>query len=124
MDAITVNLNNSSFVIEEPTIGQIMEIESLKLAYTVNNYSYMSQVPMKLANLNLDIVDSVATFQVLIPKLKELYNVDNITKLKAAQARELIHQYKNVFFPWFKKVQEQLDVPYEEDQKDQPEKNG
>lgn len=105
------------FPVKMPNVGQFMEIENLKIALTNSNYGDMVRQGTKTSNLNLDLVDSIANFRVLIPELREqLKDVKIWTDMDLFQGKLLSAAYKRQFAPWINEIINELQTYGEEDE--------
>lgn len=104
------------FPVKMPNVGQFMEIENLKIALTNGLYGEMVKQNTKLSNMNLDIVDSIANFRVLIPELKELSKITNFSEMDIFTAKSLAVVYKKQFAPWLNEIINELQTYGEDDE--------
>lgn len=113
----TINLkfDNTEKVVKFPTAGQILDIESLKLAYTNNAYGEMVKAGLQSNAFALDLADMIAHFKVLIPDLVKDIDVKSYTELDAFVAKKLVTVYKKQFLPWYNELLTELYKMDEED---------
>lgn len=65
-----------------PNIGQMMEIDRLKLLMTGGRYALMeANFSMPLMRAQIELVDAVATFYTLISDFKSMFKLDDVTKV-------------------------------------------
>lgn len=112
--SLKAKFQGNEYLLNFPNVGQIIDIESLKVSLSGNSYRGMVSSSSKGAILALDLIDSIATFSVLIPSLKEDLNYINFTDLNPMDAQEIIVVYKKVFLPWYLKWVDALKVKEEE----------
>lgn len=92
-----------------PTVGQIIDIESLKQLYTGGRYAIMASSNLKSMGYALDLVDSIVFFQVLCPKVKKIAEVTNLIDISTELGNELIEVYKTqIYASWYSEVLKQL----------------
>lgn len=103
-----VKINGNSYMVNFPNVGQMIEIEQLKLAYTNGKYIEFAMSNLMNHIFILDFVDAISYFSVLIPELKNDFEIDNYTKLNGNSAKEIIRAYKEDFIPWFKPILDDL----------------
>ncbi len=116
MEKQNITVKGKAYLVAFPTVGQLMDIESFKIAYTNGKYVDMSMSTLKIHNFALDTTDAVAYLSVLIPELKVDLGVKNWRDISPILAKELIHTFKKQFIPWFKPLIEDL---YKYDQEDE-----
>ena len=109
-----VNVLGQDFLIGFPNVSQHMEIEAMKHSLTNGQYGEMVRAGVKTTDRNLDLVDSISVFSVLIPTLKDRLgdstwrNMDMKTGLQIAKA------YREEYYPWYNEIMTQLDKEYKE----------
>lgn len=106
--SIKLQITGKDYVIKFPNVGQLMDIESLKSALTNGQYGELVRMNTRLSNSALDIADTIATFSVLIPEIKETLNVKTYTELDPFKAKDLVKCYKKQYFPWFNEINQEL----------------
>lgn len=98
---ITIKLENNTFTIPFPNIGQIMDIESKKTAYSLGQYGKMLGGNLISSNLATDLIDMVAVFQVLVPTMSEQLRVDSLFTLDPLKAKEFLSVFRKEVSPWY-----------------------
>ena len=88
------------YTLKFPNVGQLLEIEALKMAYTNNSYSVLAQSGLKSNIYALDTADCFATFQVMIPTLAKDLGVNSFTQLDSFEAKKVIRAYTKQVQPW------------------------
>lgn len=103
--------------IKYPNVGEAIQIESLKLAYSNNQYPLMLRNMTTTNAFVLDAIDTVATFSVLIPKFKEtLLSGESYEKMDLIAIKPFIKVYRKQFLPWWSELEKQLyDIEDEQD---------
>jgi len=116
---IKVNIQEKEYTINFPTTGQLIDIETMKVSISKGMYSGLVTTMSKSSLLSLDLIDSISTFIILLPSLREEMKFDNILDISPIDAQELVVIYKKVYFPWFaewlevmKKKEEELNKLY------------
>jgi hypothetical protein len=91
----------TSYEVEYPTIGQMMDVESLKLAYSKGKYTEMILSGTKWMSRVLNYVDMLAYFTVMCPDLIKDSKVDlaNLDLLDVHKG--MLGVYKDQFLPWW-----------------------
>lgn len=89
-----------SYTVKFPSVGQLLEIEAMKMAYTNNAYATLVQSGMKSSSFALDMADCFSTFGVLIPELLKDLGIKSFTQLDAFEAKKIVRVYVKQFQPW------------------------
>ena len=92
------------YTVSFPNVGQFMEIQNLRMALTNNNYPQMCLSITKEAILNLDLIDAISTFAVLIPDLRKQFDIKNYQDLDMRIAKVLRDVYINEYFVWYDEI--------------------
>ena len=103
-----VKIDGNDYIINFPNVGQMIEIEQLKLAYTNGRYIEFAMSNLVNHIFILDFVDAVSYLSVLIPELKKDLEIEEYTKMDSEKTKEIIRAYKEEFIPWFKPILEDL----------------
>jgi len=110
-----VFFQDQTFEIKFPTNGQLIDIETMKVTLSNGLYRQLVSANNVPANIALDLVDSIATFSILIPALKTHLKVDNILDLSPIETKDMVKAYKTQYFPWYsewiKVLQKDLELP-------------
>ena len=106
--SIKLKVLGKDFMVKYPNVGQVLDIESLKSALTNGAYGDLVRMNTVASNQALDIADTIATFSVLIPDIKELIEVKTYTELDPFVAKKLVNAYKKQFFPWYNEINKEL----------------
>ena len=97
---ITIKLQGNEYKVEFPSMGQLMDIESRKMALAQGQYGPMSRTINDHTKFVINSIDAFATFITLVDFSKDL-KVDSIFDLKVNEAKEIMEQYNTVYKPWF-----------------------
>lgn len=96
-----LKIKGNSYKVSFPTVGQLIQIESLKITLSNGKYGEMLQSNM-ISMLNaLDYIDMIAYFSTVCPDILKDAKVD-LSKIDALDAMELLDVYKNQFIPFWK----------------------
>lgn len=104
----TIKIKGKDYTIKFPNVGQFMDIESFKIAYTNGKYVDMALSVLNIHILNLDIADAISYFAILIPDLKKDLKIENWRDIDMVLAKELSEIYKSQFIPWYKPILDDL----------------
>lgn len=99
--SITVNIQDNKYEVDFPTAGDMIDIEVRKSIMSRNQYFGLLNTSTVTSNFALDLIDTAATFSVLIPELMDDLNVDSILDLSIPDSKELVDVYKEQFSPWY-----------------------
>jgi hypothetical protein len=103
-----IKFKGNDYIAKFPNVGQMMEIENNKMSLTNGKYVDMAMSALKIHVFQLDMVDTISYFSVLIPTIKEQLEIKNWRDLDANVAKELVLVYKKQFIPWFKPLLDDL----------------
>lgn len=111
-DNITIKLFGKKLDFNFPSIGELMEIESMKQKMTLGTYGDMVSSNTMSARFNLDLTDAISYFSTLNPNFKKnlakISDKDNIFDLPAMNAKVIVKAYREEFKPWIDSFLEQL----------------
>lgn len=114
MDNVTLNrkltfqVKNNSYTVEFPTVGQFIDIESLKVSVSKGEYGNLIRSGTSAGFDALELIDVACYFKVLCPKLAEdlgrpYEDLDAIDFLELRQVyREKIKPWLNGWYKLFK----------------------
>ena len=106
--SVKVNLNGKDYIVGFPNVGQQMEIESLKMSLTNNNYPDMARSGLRIHQYNLDLVDGLAYFSILIPSFRKEMKLESIMDMDAFVGKSMVQAFRKQFQPWYKAFVEEL----------------
>lgn len=117
---IKIKLQENEYAVNFPNVGQVIDIEVKKSMYSARQYSYLALSNLKSSNYALDLIETIAIFTTLIPKLEADLKVKTLFELDLISIKELVDQYKKVFLPWYEGWKQiiQLDEEEIEEKKD------
>jgi len=92
-----------AYVVNFPNVGQLMEIDSMKIAISNNQYAEMVRSNLVSMENTLNLIDTVSTFATLIPELKSQpeFNKKSYLELDPFLAARLVKVYSEQFYPWY-----------------------
>ena len=102
----TIEISGISFLVPFPNVRQVMRIEAMKMTFSNGLYPQMVNTGVKSMEYNLDLIDAISYFMVLIPEFAKKLNVDDISNLSIEDVRPIIIAYKKEFLPWFQPLME------------------
>ena len=89
-----ITFRGSDYIVKFPNVGQFIDIENSKMFLTNGKYVDMAISVLKIHAFQLDIIDTISYFSVLIPELKEHLGIKNWRDLDAETSKELSLAYK------------------------------
>lgn len=101
-------IDGKAFVANFPTVGQMIDMESLKQALTNNRYGTMAGSGIKSMFFALDMVDAVAFLQVVTPEVAKRFDIKNYIELPADKLQEYVKAYQEQIKPWYEGILKQL----------------
>lgn len=106
-----VKVGERTFIVKFPNVGQIIDMESLKQALTNNRYGQMAASGVGTMYYALDLVDTMAFFQICIPEYAREFAIRDYTALSPDKMEMLVNTYRTEIKPWYDKVMNQLRNP-------------
>lgn len=118
--SVEVIINGTKCIVKIPNVGQSFKIEELKMDLTGGTYSEMSKSGLISHNYNLDLVDAISTFSVMIPKLKEILDITSFENMEMLTGKELVKAYRKYYAPFYKEFTASLysDLDEQDEQKE------
>lgn len=117
---IEICIGHNSYEVKFPNTGQLLDIELLKIQMSNNQYDTLKFSFNPVFKRQVVTIDCVATFNTLIPKLREDLNVKSMYTLEVEQMSEILKVYEEIFLPWYEEWDSILSNPKKE--KDDSEK--
>lgn len=103
-----IDFRGSSYIAKFPNVGQMMDIENMKMTLTNGKYSVMAVSGMKIHLWQLDMVDAISYFSVLCPEMGKDLGIKNWRDLDADLGKEITLAYVKQFVPWIKPLLDEL----------------
>lgn len=117
--AIVVKIEENEYTVKVPSMGQIIDIEANKVAFSNGQYNSLVKANTIASNQALDMIDTAATMLVLIPELKEDLKFKSIFDLPMDKTVKFLEIYKNQIEPWYSKLLLALRKVREESKEDE-----
>lgn len=97
--------DTNTYTIDVPTAGQEIDIESYKSMLSKGQYDSMVSSRYLSGKHAADLVDMIATFEVLCPQIKKDLNLPNQSFLDMSieYTNKLMKVYAKQFLPWYHK---------------------
>lgn len=97
-------IGEKTFVITFPNVGQIITLEATKQALTDNRYGQMAASGVASMYYALDLVDTIAFFQVCGTEVLKYFDVRNAASVSPDKLEKFVEVYANQVKPWFDKT--------------------
>ena len=104
----TFSFSGEKITVDFPNVGQMIDMESLKQSLTGNKYGAMSASGVKSMFYALDMVDALAFFEVMYPKIKKILGVKSFTEMNPEDMKPVVKAYKEHIAPWYDKLLQDL----------------
>ena len=112
---IFVTIEGNKHEVKFPNVGQLIDIENMKMALTNGQYAEMVKSGLRLHYQILNLVDTISIFSILISELKADLSVRDYTQLDPFLGKKLVSAYKKDVKVWFDDLLEELmkddDIP-------------
>jgi hypothetical protein len=95
-----INEEELIFNIKFPKTGELIDIENDKKLIANNNYRGFNLQDNSTSFAKMSI-DTIATFQTLLPDLISNFNVKNYFEMELIDMKRLISVYAKQFLPWY-----------------------
>lgn len=107
---IVITVGGKSFTIPFPKIRQQFDIESRKHLFAKNTYGIQEASGTNDSAFNLNLVDAIAHFAVLLPDLPSKFDMDGYYELDMGDqiTIDILKAYKKDFYPWYQKIKEEI----------------
>lgn len=102
--SIKIGVNEQDYDIKYPTIGQLIDIEKLKIKYSDGTSSQMIFGGENAIKAFM-FTEAVAIFTILVPKLKEDLNLKSLFDLTSIQAKSMLKAYEK-YHTWMQEWKE------------------
>lgn len=112
MENAKVKLFGETFIVKFPNVSEHMEIEAMKQSLTNGKYGEMVRAGVRTTDRNLDLVDAISTFSVLIPDLKARYKGASLMSIEVKDGLSIAKAYLTDYLPWYNAIMTKLDEEY------------
>lgn len=109
-----ITIGKKTFVVEFPNIGQLIDLESLRLALSGNRYGNMIASGVVSMYNALDMIDAISFYQICAPEIGRYYDIQNYTALQLDEMVDLLKTYRNEIKPWYDDVLNEIRAVYDE----------
>lgn len=95
-----ITIGEKTFIVSFPNVGQIIMLESTKQALTDNRYGQMAASGVASMYYALDLVDTVAFFQVCGSEVLRYYDIRNAASVPPDKIGMFVKTYAEQVKPW------------------------
>ena len=95
-----ITIGEKTFIVSFPNVGQIIMLESTKQALTDNRYGQMAASGVASMYYALDLVDTVAFFQVCGSEVLRYYDIRNAASVSPDKIGLFVKTYAEQVKPW------------------------
>lgn len=99
-----ITVGERTFIISFPNVGQIITLESTKQALTDNRYGQMAASGVASMYYALDLVDTIAFFQVCGTEVLRYFNIKNAASVSPDKLEMFVKVYSEQVKPWLDKT--------------------
>ena len=103
-----ITIGEKSFIVKFPNVGQIISLESAKQALTDNRYGQMAASGVASMYYALDLVDTIAFFQVCGAEILKFFDIKNIASVAHDKLDMFVETYAEQIKPWLDKTFDEL----------------
>lgn len=115
------NIGNKTFVVNFPNVGQLIDLESLRLALSGNRYGNMIASGVASMYNALDIIDAISFFQICAPEVGKHFNIENYMEMQIDELSDIMKAWRNEIQPWYNGVLQDIKAVYDEIKPDEEE---
>jgi len=98
--SLSVKIKDNNYVVNYPSVGQFLDIESSKVNLTRGAFGEMVRSGTNKALDAVLMAEVIAHFIVLLPELNENLKAKNLSSLDIVDFVELVKVYKGEIKPW------------------------
>ena len=96
-----ISIGKKTFIVKFPNVGQIIDLESLKVALSGNRYGQMVATGVRNVYMALDMIDTIAFFQTVAPEVGQYYDIKDYASLDVERMQQFVDVYVKQIRPWF-----------------------
>ena len=107
-DTINLEVNDKSYLLKYPTVGQVLMIENLKIVLSGGIYAELAN-NSTVSTINLlNLIDAVAYFTVLSEEMTNDFNLKQFDKIDIRSQVQLRTAFTEQFWPWYNDIETKL----------------
>lgn len=98
--SISFSIKDNNYHINYPNTGSLIDMEVMKVSLSRNTYDGIVSSRSTKAQYVQFIIDTIATFTVLCPSLRQDLKIAAFTELNVEDMNQLVKIYIEVVLPW------------------------
>lgn len=106
-----VEFRGTKLNVKFPNVGEMIDIENLKTAYSGGRYGVMLASGVKSMIYAVDVIDAMAFIEIKLKAVRNMLNVpegQSLMSVDSALASELTAWYKQQIAPWYNSLMSKL----------------
>lgn len=116
LQSTEIEIKGKKFIVPFPTVGQILDIESTKMAIAGGAYDKFVKANTKTANYVLNLIDAIAYFSILIPNFKEIMNFATWETIEYSLGYEMGVAFTQ-YYKWYNEITQNIEKEVNEARK-------
>ncbi len=106
-----VEFRGAKLNVKFPNVGEMIDIENLKTAYSGGRYGVMLASGVKSMIYAVDVIDAMAFIEIKLKAVRNMLNIpesQSMMSVDSALASELTAWYKQQIAPWYNSMMSKL----------------
>lgn len=103
-----LSIGGNSYTLNKPTMGQILDIQTMKAQITRGSYGQIVRNMDELGIMSLDIVDMISIIHSLCPQVLDDMKVENWDQLDPFDMMDIYKGYVETVLPWYQQYTKDL----------------
>lgn len=106
-----VEFQGAKLNVKFPNVGEMIDIENLKTAYSGGRYGVMLASGVKSMIYAVDVIDAMAFIEIKLKAIRNMLNIpesQSMMSVDSALASELTAWYKQQIAPWYNSMMSKL----------------
>lgn len=106
-----VEFRGTKLNVKFPNVGEMIDIENLKTAYSGGRYGVMLASGVKSMIYAVDVIDAMAFIEIKLKAVRNMLNIpesQSMMSVDSALASELTAWYKQQIAPWYNSMMSKL----------------
>lgn len=105
---VKVTIQGKDYNVAFPNIGQLLEIESMKMSITNSKYVDLAMSDIASNSFAANLADAISTFFVLVPDLRKNLDVKSYSEVELEVGVGIVESYFKQYYPFYKEVMKQI----------------
>lgn len=106
-----VEFRGTKLNVKFPNVGEMIDIENLKTAYSGGRYGVMLASSVKSMIYAVDVIDAMSFIEIKLKAVRNMLNIaegQSLMSVDSALASELTAWYKHQIAPWYNSLMSKL----------------